>query len=155
MRGAAFIIGIFAMLFISACGEKQEAPPPAPKIQQAPVVQAVPEPPKEKQVYVYAGDRFRDPFLPAGVASSYKPDAVFDPQRAAVKAIIFGNRLKSAVLAVGSSIYFIKESRIHDIMGKNVDGYTAKVFVDKVIISSGHDAAFELKIRSDEEEEKS
>jgi hypothetical protein len=124
------------------------APPVLPPSAPSPVA----EQPKEKPVYVYSGDRFRDPFVPAGTTGSYQADAVFDPQKATVKGIVFGPNAKSAMLAVGSGgTYFIKAGKIFDIMGKPVEGFTAKVFPDKVVISGEADNVFELKIRKEEE----
>jgi hypothetical protein len=118
------------------------APPPPPVVEQ----------PKEKPVYVYSGDRFRDPFIPAGTTGSYQPDAVFDPSKSTVKGIIFGPSAKSAVLtATGGGTYFVKEGKIFDIMGKVVEGFSAKVFAEKVVILGEADNTFELKIRNEEE----
>jgi hypothetical protein len=147
-------LSLLALLW-SGCGKKEVpaaivAPPPLANL-APPVI----EQPKEKPVYVYSGDRFRDPFVPAGTTANYQPDAVFDPQRAAVKGIIFGRGYKSAVLTVGGTgSYFIKSGKIIDIMGKAVDGFSAKVFVDKVLVLGEADNVYELKIREDEEEEK-
>jgi hypothetical protein len=117
-------------------------PPPSPVVEQ----------PKEKPVYVYSGDRFRDPFVPAGTTGSYQPDAVFDPQKATVKGIVFGPTAKTAVLSVGSGgTYFVKAGKIFDIMGKTIEGFSAKVFADKVVINGEADNVFELKIRNEEE----
>jgi len=118
-------------------------------------VAPAPEQPKEKQVYVYSGDRFRDPFTPAGQNTNYQPDAVFDPQRAAVKAIIYGPEYKTAVLNVGGSgSYFVKDGKIYDIMGKPVEGYSAKIFIDKVVVLGEADNVIELKIKKFDEEGK-
>jgi len=132
----------------SAAPKAAEVPVPAP---QAPVAEVV----KEKPVYVYSGDRFRDPFIPAGQATNYQPDAVFDPARASVKGIIFGRDYKSAVLTVGGSgTYFIKGGKIFDVMGKSVEGYAVKIFIDKVVLSGEADNVFELKIKTSDEEAK-
>jgi hypothetical protein len=82
-------------------------------------------------------------------------DAVFEPQKAAVKGIVYGQGYKSAVLSVGGSgTYFIKGGRIFDVMGKAIEGYSAKIFVDKVVILGEADNVFELKIKNADEEEK-
>ncbi len=150
-------LGLFLVLFgLSACskkgdGEIARAPEVAPPPPPAPVV----EPVKEKPVYVYSGDRFRDPFIPAGQSTNYQPDAVFDPQRAVVKGIIFGKEHKSAMVTVGGSgTYFIKGGKIFDVMGKVIDGYSVKIFVDKVVLSGEADNVFELKIKTSDEEVK-
>jgi hypothetical protein len=153
-----FAIGFLsALLTASACKKKgqhdegnKQAPPP---VVNAPPV--VPQPPKEKPVYVYSGDRFRDPFVPAGQSTNYQPNAIFDPQRATVRGIIFGHGYKTAVLTVGGSgSYFVKAGKIFDIMGKTIDGYTAKIFIDKVVIVGEADNIFELKIKTSDEEAK-
>jgi hypothetical protein len=78
---------------------------------------------------------------------------VFDPQRASVKGIVFGQGFKSAVLSIGGSgTYFIKAGRIFDVMGKPVEGYSAKVFVDKVLVLGEADNVYELKIKNDDDE---
>lgn len=119
-------------------------PPPPPAV----------ETPKEKPVYVYSGDRFRDPFVPAGTTGSYQPDAVFEPQKATVKGIISGPDSGTAVLSGASgTTYFVKSGKIFDIMGKPVEGFTAKVYADKVVILGQADNVFELKIRKDDEED--
>jgi hypothetical protein len=137
--------------FFSSCKKKAPPPPPPPP----PVVKApepVQEAPKEKPVYVYSGDRFRDPFTPTGLSTSYQPDAVFDPQRATVKGLIFGTKMQSAVLQVGGTgTYFVRSGRIFDIMGKNVEGYSAKIFKDKVSITGEGDTVYELKLQNPEE----
>lgn len=151
----------FSLLIVCAanlsCGKKDMSSeiPKAPVA--APVQPAVvtAEAPKEKPIYVYSGDRFRDPFVPAGQATNYQPDAVFDPQRATVKGIIFGQEYRSAVLTVGGSgTYFIKGGKIFDVMGKNIEGYTTKIFVDKVVLTGEADNVFELKIKTSDEEAK-
>jgi hypothetical protein len=66
----------------------------------------------------------------------------------------FGKDYKSAVLSVGGSgSYFVKTGKIFDIMGKTVEGYTAKIFVDKVVLSGEADNVFELKIKTSSDEE--
>ncbi len=142
-----------ACLALFACGKKEAAspPPPVPVISQ-PAAPTTVEAPKEKQVYVYAGDRFRDPFVPAGFSGGYSVDAVFDPAKSSVRGIIYGPGQKTAVLATGAgNTYFVKSGKIYDVMGKVVEGYTAKVFPDKVVVSNGAENEFELKIRTDEE----
>ncbi len=146
-----FLLSLLSAGLFMSCGKKETPPPPPP-----PPAIKVPEPvveqPKEKPVYVYSGDRFRDPFTPAGTASSYQPDAVFDPQRAAIKGIIFGTKMQSAVLIVGGTgTYFVRAGKIYDIMGKNVEGYSAKVFKDKVSITGEGDTVYELKLQNPEE----
>ena len=143
--------GLFA-----GCGKN--VAPPAP-ITSASNVQAIEnkiqETPKEKPLYVYQGDKFRDPFVPAGVTSNYQPDAIFDTKRVSVKAIIFSPSMKSAVLSVGGTMsYFIKDERIFDVMGKNVPGYTAKIYESKVVLTGEADEIFEYKIRNPEKGEK-
>ncbi|MCG3203907.1 MAG: hypothetical protein KCHDKBKB_00584 [Elusimicrobia bacterium] len=151
-----FIRYILVILLLASCSEKK-----AKELPKAPVVEATPqavapvEAPKEKPIYVYSGDRFRDPFIPAGQSTNYQPDAVFDPQRATVRGIIFGKEYRSAVLTIGGSgTYFIKDGKIFDVMGKGVEGFTAKIFVDKVILTSEADNVFELKIKANDEEAK-
>jgi hypothetical protein len=148
-------VAVLALLLSAGCGSKKSEaikpppPPPAAPVAAPPVVA------KEKQVYVYSGDRFRDPFVPAGQSSAYQSDAVFDPQRAVVKGIVFGGQQKGAVLSVGGTgTYFVKEGRIMDIMGKYVEGFTAKVLVNKVIVQSSDDSTYELKIKGSDEEGK-
>ena len=142
-----------AFLVLSGC--KSEEPQnivATPPVTIAPPPPPVVEAPKEKPVYVYSGDRFRDPFVPAGTTGSYQPDAVFDPTKATVKGIVYGPESRSAVLSVGSQgTYFVKSGKIFDIMGKPVEGFTAKVFADKVVINGEADNVFELKIRTGEE----
>jgi hypothetical protein len=149
------LIGLIGLLATFGCknADDTRAPRPAPAVAPPPpppVVQA-----KEKQVYVYSGDRFRDPFVPAGQSSAYQADAIFDPQRAVVKGIVFGGQQKGAVLIVGGSgTYFVKDGRIIDVMGKYVEGFSAKVSVDRVILQSSDDSTYELKLKGSEEEEK-
>src|SRR5260221_9059092 len=79
------------------CGKKTVSPLPSP--QAAPVAAAsapVIEEPKEKPVYVYTGDRFKDPFTQAGASSNYQTESIFDPQRSSVKAIIYSGSFKTA-----------------------------------------------------------
>ncbi len=147
---------LVSFLLISGCGGKGESQNVAPSIPQV-VAQPTPTPelPKEKPVYIYSGDRFRDPFTPAGQTNSYQTDAVFEPQKATVKGIIFGPSQKSAVLTVGGSgTYFVKAGRIFDIMGKIVEGYSAKIFVDKVVVLGEADNVYELKIKNSDEGDK-
>jgi|GEM_PF-4242760 len=121
-------------------------PPAAPKVTEE----------KEKPVYVYTGDRFRDPFTEVGAASGYQESATFNPQQAKVKAIIYGSQLQSAVINIsGGGSYYVKGKRIFDVMGKTVKGFEAKVFMEKVVITSDTNEIFELKIKEDEEGEKS
>jgi hypothetical protein len=145
------LLTVFAVGFFPACSKKKaSASPPPPPVAKLP--EPTPEQPKEKPVYVYSGDRFRDPFTPSGLATNYQPDAVFDPQRATVKGIIFGPKLQSAVVMVGGTgTYFVRSGRIFDVMGKTVDGFSAKVFKDKVTISGEGDNVYELKLQNDGE----
>ncbi len=154
------LFGTFAALILicfSSCRKKntedqQQAQTAAPVAKAQPQASQAP---KEKPVYVYSGDRFRDPFIPAGQSTNYQPNAVFDPQRATVRGIIFGHGYKTAVLTVGGSgSYFVKAGKIFDIMGKTIEGYSAKIFVDKVVILGESDNTFELKIKPAEEEAK-
>ena len=148
---------LLTMLFGVGCnkGEEANVVAKAPDLPPLPPPEPVAEVQKEKPVYVYSGDRFRDPFIPAGQATNYQPDAVFDPARAAVKGIIFGKDHRSAVLTVGGSgTYFIKGGKIFDVMGKTVEGYSVKIFVDKVVLAGEADNVFELKIKATEEEGK-
>jgi hypothetical protein len=141
------------LVLLPGCGGESDEKPvvsavPPPMPAPSPVV----EQPKEKPVYVYSGDRFRDPFMPSGTSASYQPDAVFDPTKATVHGIIFGPTAKSAVLSTGGSgTYFVKSGKIFDIMGKPVEGFSVKVFADKVVVTGEADNVFELKIRNDEE----
>jgi len=150
------LIAIFFMgnIGIFGCKKKdtgsENAPPPP--ILETPS-KKVEEPIKEIPVYVYKADRLRDPFMPVGFSTAYQPDAVFDPQRALVKAIIFGNQMKSAALSMGGAgSYFVKIGKIFDIMGKPVEGFKAQVFVNKVVIQNEAGEIFELNIRETEEE---
>ena len=156
VRAAFLAAGLFAVL-LAACGKDEEARPPAPPPpapQARPPAPPAPETPEEKPVYVYQGDTFRDPFVPAGVASTYSPQAVFDPARAKVRGIIFGGRYRSAVITVGEAgTYFVTGSRIFDVMGKNVPEFSARIFDDRVVIKGEADTVFELKLRDEEEEE--
>ncbi len=114
-----------------------------------------PTPEKEKQIYAYSGDQYRDPFMPAGASSSYQSDTVFDAGRAIVKGIIFGPELKTATLILGTGgSYFVKSGRIFDVMGKTIEGFSAKVFADKVVIQGESDNVYELKIKNPDEEAK-
>ncbi|MCB4755700.1 MAG: hypothetical protein LHV69_01470 [Elusimicrobia bacterium] len=127
-----------------------ELPKPPIPVQAAPQ----PTPIKEKQIYVYSGDQYRDPFVPTGQSSNYKADAVFDPVRSVVKGIIFGRELKSAVLTGNAGSYFVKSGRIFDVMGKIIEGYTADIFVDKVVIQNEAGNTYELKVKNPDEEDK-
>jgi hypothetical protein len=151
----AFIATASLAAGLTLTGCKDEAPQnisAAPPVLPPPAATPVAEVPKEKPVYVYSGDRFRDPFVPAGTTGSYQPDAIFDPSKASVKGIIFGSAAKSAVLTTGGGgTYFVKNGKIFDIMGKSLEGFTAKVFADKVVVSGEADNVFELKIRDEEE----
>lgn len=150
------ICGAAVFLSIISCGKK-EIPQPKTVVPPPQISQPAPEVvvPQEKPIYVYSGDRFKDPFMPAGQSTNYQPDATFDPQRATVKGIIFGKQFRSAVLNVGGSgTYFIRADNLFDIMGKKVEGYRAKVFVNKVTIVGDADNVYELKIKNSDEEGK-
>lgn len=151
------ILGFVSLPLMTGCGSKKNAAPvvkEASKAVEAPPA-LPPEPPKAKPVYVYSGDRFRDPFMPAGQSSSYQPDAVFEPQRATLKAIIHGDHYKTAVVSVGSNgVYFIKDGHIFDVMGKPSEGFKAQVFEDRVVIHGEADTTYEIKMRNEGQEEK-
>ncbi|OVE77255.1 hypothetical protein BVX98_03195 [bacterium F11] len=154
-----FLFLMVGILFVS-CGKKDQSRTPMPSQSQMTRTQsktpaiAPKEDEEEKPVYVYSGDRFKDPFLEVGQASAYSPEAIFNPDQAKVKGIIYSSRLRSAVLQVsGSGSYFINGSRIIDVMGKRLEGYKAKIFPQKVVISGEEDDVFELKIRETEEDE--
>lgn len=148
-----FFLIIFMFL---GCGKKEEAkiPKPAPVLAEAQAVETPQETEKEPPVYVYGGDRFRDPFTPVGIASSYVADAVFEPQRAVLKAILFGSNSRGAVLNIGGSgSYFVKAGRIVDIMGKTIEGFKARVEKDRVIIKGDAEDEYVIKIRETVEDE--
>src|SRR5262249_53308135 len=106
-----------------------------------------------KPLYVYSGEKYRDPFVQAGASANYQADAVFDPTKAQVKGIIFGPSFRSAVLAVGTNVsYYVKSGRIFDVMGKMVDGFSAKVYEDKVVLMGEADNVIELKIKNEDNE---
>ena len=152
---SAYVWGAIFLIGSVGCSNKSSSKinKPAPVI--VPLAKPPAAPPKEKQVYVYSGDRFRDPFVPAGQTTAYQADAVFDPQRATVKGIVFGGQQKGAVLIVGGTgTYFVRNGRIIDIMGKIVEGFTAKVLINKVIVQSSDDSTYELKIKGSDEEGK-
>jgi len=151
----SLIFMMVGIILLQACGEKKSVKStPAPQRPQPVAAATVPDDEtKEKPVYVYSGERFKDPFMELGQSTSYSPDAIFNPNQAKVKAIIYSPRIRSAVLQVsGSGSYFIKGGRIFDVMGKTMKGFRAKVFIDKVIISGETDDVFELKIRETEDE---
>lgn len=143
----------FLLPFVG-CKKNKQLPPPAAPVMPAATPTPVSDENKEKPVYVYGGDRYRDPFQSAGGSSSYTTESIFDPNRSAVKAIIFSPRMKSAIINVsGSGTYFVKDGRIFDVMGKTVKGFSAKVLVDRVIVMGEADNVFELKINKEKEEE--
>src|SRR5437879_1477823 len=92
------MISLAIVVFGSSCGKKQEAPLPKPPASPPPMPTPVAEEIKEKPVYVYGGDKYRDPFQTAGASTNYQAEAVFDPQRSVVRGIIYSSRFKSAVL---------------------------------------------------------
>jgi len=142
---------VLVALGFAGCKKDEPAPPPPQPVQKAPPPPST-ELPKEKPVYVYSGDRFRDPFVPAGFTGGYTPDAPFDPAKASVKGIIFGTGQRTAVLTTGAGgTYFVKSGKIFDVMGKTVEGFTAKVMADKVVLTGEADNVYELKIRNEEE----
>jgi len=157
MRVKSYFFSLVLALFAGlGCGKKDLGPTqPVEQAIVSPVATSTIEIPKEKPVYIYSGDRFRDPFTPAGQSNNYQLDAVFDPQKASLKGIVFGQGYRSAILTVGGSgSYFIKAGQIYDIMGKTVEGYSAKVFADKVTILGEADNIFELKVKNMDEEAK-
>src|SRR3954470_24720824 len=99
MRAKTLLTSMVAVFAVAACGKKEVAAPPPAPIVMAPPVEPPPmrATPKERPVYVYTGDRFRDPFAPAGATGGYTADAVFDPSKASVKGIIFGSGQRTAV----------------------------------------------------------
>lgn len=147
------------MLFFSSCGgrKKSSLPPKAkasPLVSEEQKVEDVEKETQEKPVYVYSGDRFRDPFVEVGQTTVYQPDAIFNPDQAKLKAVIYSRRLRSALLNVsGGGSYFVKGGRIFDIMGKTMTGFKAKIFPEKVVISGEEDDVFELKLRESEDDE--
>jgi hypothetical protein len=148
---------IMASIVITSCKKKEPVIDPNAAANQANVVKPAPtlEPVKEKPIYVYSGDKFRDPFVSAGQSSNYQPEAIFDPKRMTIRGIVFSPNIKSAVLTVsGGSSYFVKDDVIFDVMGKVVKGFTAKVLEDKVILMGEADNVFELKIRNTEKGDK-
>lgn len=151
-----FLCSVLIILSSPGCGKKEEASPPpapAPPVVAASQIDQESDDEEEKPIYVYTGDRLRDPFTTAGASSSYQPDAVFNPQRIALKGIIYGRRSRSAIILVsGTGAYFIKGKRIFDVMGKTVDGFTAKVFIDKIVVFGEADV-YEFKLRDDDDEE--
>lgn len=162
MNKIAFIVffGI-SLSIVGGCGKKEAPQAKAPPANMTPPpakVEEEPEEEPEKPVYVYSGDRFRDPFTEVGQTTVYQPDAIFNPQQAKVVAIVYSPRIRSAAIKIsGTGSYYVTGNRIFDIMGKTVKGYKAQVFVDKVVVKGEADEVFELKIRETEkvEEEKS
>lgn len=138
----------------SACGKSNDIPPPPKSTAATPAPTPVAVAPKEKAVYVYSGDRYRDIFTPVGGSTSYSAEGTFDPTKLAVRGIIFSPRYKSAVLTVsGNGTYFVNGNRIFDVMGKNVKGFTARVMIDRVVVMNESDNTFEIKIRNTDEKE--
>lgn len=148
----AFVLGTGALILSGCADEPPQNISSAPPVLPPPPPPPAAEQPKERPVYVYSGDRFRDPFIPAGTTGSYQPDAVFDPSKATLHGVIFGPTSRTAVLsASGGGTYFVKAGKIFDIMGKTIDGFTAKVYKDRIVINGEADSVFELKIRNEEE----
>lgn len=156
---AAVALAAALSLGLTACGgEDETVKRPAPARPAPPTPKSEPkEPeaePEETPVYVYSGDRFRDPFTELNESTVYQPDAVFNPQQAKLTAVVVGRRIRSAVLQVpGGGSYFIDGARIIDVMGKPVRGFRAKVFIDKVVLSGEADESYVLKLRESEDEQ--
>lgn len=149
-------VGLLVTGILSSCSKKEAPLPaiPASTSSMAPIT-AKKEEAKERPVYVYAGDKFRDPFNPAGQAATFQTDTVFDPQRATLKAVVYGSSMRSAVLSVGGSgAFYVKKGQIFDVMGKTVKGFSAKVFADRVIVLGEADTSYEIKLRPNEEAKK-
>jgi len=151
-----FLAGLGLLVVLStACSKQSEVPPPPKSLPPLTVPTPVAVEPKEKPLYVYNGDHYRDIFMPVGASASYQAEGLFDPQKSSVHGIIFSPRYKAAVLTVmGSGTYFVKGGQIFDIMGKQVKGYSVKVLADRVIILSESDNTFEIKLKNDAEEAK-
>jgi hypothetical protein len=151
-----FLVAIFSLLIASGCGDNSKIPPPPKIMPVQPIPAPAPVEEKPKAVYMYEGDKYRDIFTPAGSVANYQSEAVFDPQKATVRGIIYSTRLKSAVLnVVGSGSYFVKDGKVIDIMGKAIKGITAKVLRDRVILTNESENTFEIKLKNDDEEAKS
>lgn len=151
-RGYLLIVPL--LVFLAACGEEEPKLPAAPRLDMITATQAPAQSAeqKEKAVYVYSGDRYRDPFTPLGQSgSSYQADVVFDPQRATIKALVYGSKSRSAVLSLGSASYYVRGEQIYDVMGRVVEGYSAKVMPNKVILRGEAENVYELKLSSDRE----
>ncbi len=141
------------VLFVVGCNKKNEIPAPPKNLPSVTAPTPAAAAPTPKPVYVYGGDHYRDIFIPVGASSSYMGEAVFDPQKLALKGIIFSPRYKSAVLVVsGSGVYFVRDDRIFDVMGKTVKGFSAKVMTDRVIVMNESDNRFEIKMKTDDQE---
>lgn len=143
------VTSLFILSAFAGC-KKGNLPPSEinsiPKVSPSPITS--PETGKEKKMYVYNGDKFKDPFIPAGISSNYQPDAVFDPKRAQLKALIYGPQLKSALIMVGGTVsYFVKGDQMFDVMGKIIQGYVPKVYENKVLIYGEGDTMFEYTIK--------
>ncbi|MGQ0644022.1 MAG: hypothetical protein ACT4O3_00825 [Elusimicrobiota bacterium] len=113
-------------------------------------------------VYVYQGDRFRDPFIAlAGqgfveMAATPTEEGEFDPNAVELKGIIRGPGGRMALLRTpGGAPFIVKEGKIFNTKKKAVQGYVGIVKEKSLVMIGPNNKLTELSLKPKDEEGKS
>ena len=103
-------------------------------------------------MYVYSGDKYRDPFIPLAGLGAYfsensEESSVPSITTLSLKGIITEGKTKIALISGVGSTYILKESRLYDNRQSEIKGRTGAIKTDSVIIIAPDKTVKELKLR--------
>lgn len=143
---------IAAVFAFAACGKEKPSGPIGPQV--TPFLSKAPLPvyqKKEEPLYVYKGDRFRDPFISlVGSGASFgesEDSGAPNISNLTLKGIISEGSVKMALISGGGSTYVLKDSRLYDNRQRVIKGITGAIKTESVIIIMPDRTVKELKLR--------
>jgi len=153
----SFILLAGTALFLASCGNDEAPSTSAPaKVTRAPAVAVSTTTAKKSiPIYVYRGDRFRDPFVSLvgnGLAISGSNEEVVVPNIGGLvlKGILEEDKQKMAIISGGGITYILKDSRLYDNRQRIVKGITGAIKKNSVIMIAPDKTTKELTLRSKE-----
>jgi hypothetical protein len=110
---------------------------------------------KEEPVYVYTGDKYRDPFIPLAGQGAYPSESeevgIPSITSLTLKGIITEGKTKIALIGGAGASYILKDSRLYDNHQRQIAGITGAIKTDSVIIIAPDKTTKELKLIKDKE----
>jgi hypothetical protein len=151
MKKTTFFIIALTFVLVS-CGKEKPSGPIGPQVNL--VTTKLPVPvyqKKEEPLYVYQGDKYRDPFIALVGQGAYFSDSeeASAPNigNLILKGIITDGKSKIALISGAGSTYVLKDSRLYDNRQRQIKGITGAIKASSVIIIAPDKSVKELKLR--------